>query len=267
MDMSIHPTAIVSKDAKLGKNVEIGPYSVVEDGVTIGDNTKIWQNVYIARGTSIGDSNEIHMGEVLGHVPQDIAFEGKPTYLKIGNKNIIREYVTIHRGTKESSATLLGDNNFLMALCHVGHNCIIGNNVIICNNSLLAGHVIVDDSVFISGNCVIHQFVRIGKLVMAGGSARIGKDVPPYMLVERESTITSYNTVGIRRAGFSPDVRSQIKKAYQFLYHSGLNTANALQKIDEELTVKEVKEFVDFIRNTDSKRGICKYQERRQVTI
>lgn len=265
--MSIHKTAIVAKEAKIGKNVEIGPYCIIEGNTRIGDNTKLWQGVYVAGGTTIGKDCQIHMGAVLGHVPQDIAFEGKQTFLKMGDRNIIREYVTIHRGTKEASSTMLGDDNFLMALSHVGHNCELGNKIVICNNTLLGGHIKVGDMTFISGNCVIHQFVRIGKLVMAGGSTRIGKDVPPYMLVERESLVTSYNVIGLRRAGFNQDVRNQIKKAYQLLYHSGLNTANALKKIEAELHSPEVKELLDFIKSADSKRGIAKYQERRTVSI
>ena len=265
--MSVHPTAIVDKNAKLGKNVEVGPYCVIEDGTEIGDNTKLWQGVYVAKGTTIGKDNQIHMGAILGHIPQDIAFKGKPSYLKIGDRNIIREYVTIHRGTEEGSSTVMGDDNFLMALCHLGHNCELGNKIVICNNSLLAGHVKVSDMAFISGACVAHQFVRIGKLVMVGGAARIGKDVPPYMVVERESVVTSYNVIGLRRAGLKAVSRDCIKKAYNLLYHAGLNTSNAVERIEKELDSAEVKELVEFIKSADSKRGICKYQERRQVTI
>ena len=265
--MAIHPTAIVSKKAELGSGVDIGPYCIIEDGVKIGDNTKLWHGVYAADGTTVGKDCQIHMGAVLGHMPQDIAFKGKHTYLKIGDRNVIREYVTIHRGTEEGSSTVVGNDNFIMGLAHLGHNCELGNNVVIANSSLFAGHVKVGDSTFISGNCVVHQFVRIGKLVMAGGSARIGKDVPPYMVVERESTVTSYNVIGIKRAGFSQDARTQIKKAYQLLYHSDLNTNNAVEKIEAEFTSPEVKELTDFIKSADSKRGICKYQERRHVTI
>ena len=265
--MSIHPTAIVGKDVRLGKGVEIGPYCVIEDGVRIGEDTKLWQGVYVASGTTIGRDCQVHMGAVLGHIPQDLAFEGKPTYLKIGDRNIIREYVTIHRGTKEKSATVLGDDNFLMALSHLGHNCELGNKIVICNNSLLAGYVSIGDMAFISGNCVVHQFVRIGKLVIIGGLARIGKDVPPYMVAERESLVTSYNIIGLKRAGFNQELRNQVKKAYQLLYHSGLNINNAAEKIEKEFDSTEIKEFVNFIKSADSKRGICKYQERRQVRI
>jgi len=264
--VAIHQTAIVDKGAKIGRNVDIGPYSVIEDGVEIGDDTKLWHNVYVAKGTTIGKSCQIHMGVVLGHIPQDIDFKGEPSYLKIGDRNIIREFATVHRGTQEGSSTIIGNDNFIMGLCHIAHNCHLKNNITMVNNSLLGGHVKVEDMVFMSGNCVVHQFVRIGKLVMAGGSARIGKDVPPFMIVERESTVTSYNVIGIRRAGFDSDTKSQIKKAFAILYRSDLNIKNALDKIEKELISPEIKYFVNFIKDSE-KRGICNYRERRVYEI
>ena len=261
----IHKTAIVDKNALIGNNVQIGPYCIIEDGAEIGDNTRLWHNVYVAKGTTIGKSCQIHMGAVLGHEPQDIAFKGKPSYLKIGDRNNIRELVTIHRGTQEESSTVIGNDNFIMSLCHIGHNCNIANNVVMCSSSLLAGHVEVEDMAFISGSCVAHQFVRIGKLVMAGGSTRIGKDVPPYMMVERESTVCSYNVVGIKRAGINQDARNEIKKAYSILYCSDLNVKSALQKIEDELHSPEIRYLIDFVRS--SKRGICAYQKRRIYQI
>lgn len=260
--MSIHSTAIVDKNAKIGRDVDIGPYCVIEDGVEIGDGTKLWQNVYLARGTTVGKDCQIHMGAVLGHEPQDTAFQGKPSYLKIGDRNIIREFVTVHRGTQEGSSTIIGDDNFIMGHCHIAHNCCLGNKVVMCNSSLLAGHVHVEDSVFISGNCVVHQFVRIGRLVMVGGSTRIGRNVPPFMTVEKESTVTSYNTVGIRRAGFDQETKGEIKKAFNLLYRSDLNIKSALEKIESELISPEIKYFVNFIKGSE-KRGICIYRDRR----
>ena len=262
----VHPTAIVDKGAKIAKNCDIGPYCIIEDGVEIGEGTKLWHNVYVAKGTTIGRACQIHMGAVLGHEPQDVAFKGKPSYLKIGERNIIREFVSIHRGTAEGASTIIGNDNFIMGLCHIAHNCRLGNNIVMCNNSLLAGHVQVEDMVFISGNCVVHQFVRIGKLAMIGGSARIGKDVPPYMVAEKDMLVTSYNIVGIKRAGFKEDVRSEIKKAFAILYRSGLNIKNALQKIESELNSPEIRHFVDFIRASE-KRGICFYKESTRRTF
>jgi UDP-N-acetylglucosamine acyltransferase len=205
------------------------------------------------------------MSAVIGHEPQDIAFKNKPSYLKIGDNNIIREFVTIHRGTREGSSTVIGDDNFIMGLCHIGHNCRLGNKIVLVNSTLLAGYVELGDSVFMSGNCVVHQFVRIGKHVMAGGSARIGRDVPPFMVVERESTVASYNVIGIKRAGFDPDTRSQIKKAFAILYRSDLNIKNALEKMGKELDSPEVKYLIDFVRS--SERGICGFRDRRTYKI
>jgi UDP-N-acetylglucosamine acyltransferase len=261
----IHPTAIVDKGAKLGKNVAIGPYSVVEDGTEIGDDTKLWNNVFVAKGTTIGKSCQIHMNVVLGHEPQDVAFEGKPSFLTIGDRNIIREFVTVHRGTKEGSATTIGNDNFIMGLCHIAHNCRIGNRVIMVNNTLLAGYVEIDDMAFVSGNCVVHQFTRLGKLVMASASTRINKDVPPYMLVERDSLVSSYNLIGLRRAGLDAGIRDQIKKAFNILYRSDLNIKNAVEKIDSEMDSPEIKYLVDFVRS--SNRGICAFRRRRLYKI
>jgi len=254
--IKIHPTAIVSKTAKIGRNVAIGPYCVVEDDVEIGHDTRLWHNVYVAKGTTIGRSCQIHMGAVIGHEPQDTAFNGGPSYLKIGDRNIIREFVTIHRGTEEGSSTVIGDDNFIMGLVHIAHNCRLGSRIVIVNNSVLGGHVVVEDSAFISGNVVMHQFVKIGKLAMIGGSARLGKDVPPFMTAERDNTIVSYNVVGIRRAGFDEGTKQSIKKAYITLYRSDLSIKSAVEKIDKEIDSPEVKYLLDFIRSS-TKRGIC----------
>lgn len=259
--MSIHTTAIVDKEAKIGSNVEIGPYCIVEGGTEIGDGTKLWNNVYVARGTTLGKSCQIHMGAVLGHEPQDASFGGKPSYLKIGDRNIIREFCTVHRGTQEGSTTVLGNDNFIMGLCHIAHNCAIGSNVTMVNSTLLAGYVEVGDMVFMSGSCVVHQFVRIGKLVMVGGSARIGRDVPPFMIVERESHVSSYNVVGVRRAKYTPEVRRQIKKAFVMLYKSDMDIKNSLVAMEKELDSAEVKSIIDFVRSS-GRRGICTYRKR-----
>ena len=259
--MSIHPTAIVDKGPKLGKNVEIGPYTVIQGGTEIGDDTKLWQNVFVATGTTIGNACQIHMGAVIGHEPQDVAFTGKPSYTKIGDRCNIREFVTIHRGTQEGSATILGDDAFIMALCHIAHNCRLGNKVIMANNVMLAGYVEVGDGAFISAGCVVHQFVRLGKLVLASASSRISKDVPPFMLAERDSMVASDNVIGLRRAGIVPAVRDQIKNAFKILYHSDLSIKSAVEKIDSEMDSPEIKHMVDFIRA--SERGICSFRKRR----
>ncbi len=259
--MRIHPTAIVSKKAEVDPSVEIGPYVIIEDDVKIDRNVKIYAHAYICNGTEVGESTEIHIGAVLGHIPQDVAFKGKKTYLKIGKKNIIREYVTIHRATKENTRTVIGDENYLMAASHVGHNCTIGNKVILANGALLAGHVTVEDGVFISGNVVVHQFCNIGRLAILGGFSGVNKDVPPYMAVRGQSIIWSINLIGIKRAGFSSKAIKEIKEAFRLIYKSDLNTKQALDKISESKPCAEVRYLVEFIRN--SKRGICKYRYSR----
>lgn len=256
--MPIHPTAIVDKKSQISSDVEIGPHVIIESNVKIERGVKIMANSYIMSNTQIGEGTEIHMGAVLGNVPQDVNFEGKRTYVKIGKNNIIREYVTIHRGTKEESSTIIGDNNFFMATSHVGHNCNIGNNAVIANGALLAGYVSVEDAAFISGNVVIHQFCRIGRLSMIGGFSGINKDVPPYMSVRGPSVVWSINLVGLRRAKFNKKTIDEIKEAYNIIYHSNLNTEQAIKKIIEMNPGEEVRGLVDFIRN--SKRGICKYR-------
>ncbi|MFH1380639.1 MAG: acyl-ACP--UDP-N-acetylglucosamine O-acyltransferase [Candidatus Omnitrophota bacterium] len=255
--MNIHPTAIIGKRAKIDPSVSIGPYAIIEDDVKINKNVKVFAHAYICNGTQIDEDTQIHMGAVIGHLPQDIAFSGKISYTKIGKRNIIREYTTIHRGTKEETATEIGDDNFLMALSHVGHNCKLGNKVILANGALLAGYVNVEDEVFVSGNVVVHQFCRIGRLAMIGGFSGVNKDVPPYMTVRGASTIRAVNLVGLRRAGFNNSLIKEIKEAFKLLYRSGLNTKQALEKILLEKKGKEITHLVNFIK--ESKRGICKY--------
>lgn len=260
--MSIHKTAIISNKAEIDPSAEIGPGTVIEEDVIIHPNVKIMANACICRGTEIGEGTSIHMGSIIGHEPQDFAYKGEKTYTKIGKNNIIREYVTIHRGTKEGSSTVIGDGNFLMVQCHLGHNCVLGDNVIIANSSLLAGHVEVGTGTFISGNVVFHQFCRLGEYVMVGGFTGVNKDVPPYMLVRGPSTIRGVNLVGLRRAKVDRSVIKEINEAYKIFFKSELTNEEAIAKIEEELNSEEVGKFVKFIQ--DSKRGICKYRYSRE---
>ena len=254
--MGIDKTAIVNKKAEIDPTAHIGPGVTVREKVHIGANVKILANAYICVGTEIGEGTVIHMGAVIGNEPQDYEYKGEETFTKIGKNNIIREYVTIHRGTKEGSSTVIGDNNFLMVQAHLGHNCVIGNNVIIANGALLAGYVQVDDGAFISGNVVFHQFCRVGMYAMIGGFTGVNKDVPPYMLVRGPSVIRGINLVGLRRAGVKRDVIREIKEAYKLLFVSDMSGEEATAKIKETLGSKEVLGLVKFIE--DSKRGICK---------
>ncbi len=253
--MKAHKTAIVSKKAKIARDVEIGPYVIIEDDVDIGSGTKIGAGSYICSGTTIGKNCKTHNNVTLGSEPQDLAYKPVRSFLKIGDRNIFREYMTAHRGTKEGSSTIIGNDNYFMALSHVAHNCRIHNNIVLCNNALLAGYAELEDKAFISGNGLVHQFVKIGTLAMVGGGVRVIKDIPPFMLTKEEDVVNFYNIVGLKRAGLSAAIRKEIREAYKILFLSGLNVTNAVNKIEKRLHSKEINHFVNFIRA--SKRGIC----------
>ena len=254
----IHPTAIVGKKAKLGE-VEVGPYAIIEDGAAIGSGTKVLAHAYIASGTTIGKDCEVHMGAVIGHVPQHLHFKGVRSFLKIGDRNIFREYTSIHRGLEEGSATTIGNDNFLMGFSHVAHDCRIGNNIVMVNGALIAGHVIVEDAVLISGNAAVHQFVKIGTLAMIGGLARVTKDVVPYTLIEGNSEVCSLNVVGLKRSSIGEDAKSQIKKIYRLLYRSNLNVSQALSEISKlGKLAPEAAHMIEFVKR--SERGICRHR-------
>lgn len=253
---TIHPSATIGKRVQFGEDNEIGPGCVIEDGVVIGSHNKLWMNVYVGPGTTIGDSNQIHMGAVVGHLPQDLAYKGEPTFTTIGNQNTIREYVTIHRGTKAGSSTVIGDENFFMANAHIAHNCEIGNKVILVNLASLTGYCVIEDGAFLSGIVGLHQFTRVGRLAMISALSAINKDVPPYMLCGgRPAVVQGINVVGLRRAGIAAPVREEIKHAYKLLYRSNLNVPHALEAIERECPSEEVAHLVRFCR--EAKRGIC----------
>jgi UDP-N-acetylglucosamine acyltransferase len=251
----IHPSATIGKRATLGNRNDIGPGCIVEDGAVLGSRNRFWANVYVGPGATIGDENQLHMGAIIGHLPQDLAFAGGRTFTKIGNRNTIREYVTIHRGTKEGTTTVLGDDNFLMANAHIGHNCQVGNKTVFVNLATLAGHCEVEDGAVLSGMIVVHQFTRIGRLAMISGLSAVNKDVPPFMMCGgRPAVIQGLNAVGMRRAGLAPPVREDIKRAYRFLYREGLSVPHAIEAIERECRTPEAKLIVDFVKL--SKRGI-----------
>jgi UDP-N-acetylglucosamine acyltransferase len=253
---AIHPSAIIGRDVQLGDGNEIGPGCVIEDGVVLGSRNTLWMNVYLGPGTAVGDENQIHMGAVIGHRPQDVAFAGSPSFTRIGHRNVIREYVTIHRGTKEGTSTVIGDDNFLMANVHVAHNCQVGSKTTLVNLATLAGSCVVEDGALLSGMVVVHQFTRIGRLAMVSGLSAVNKDVPPYMLCGgRPAVIQGLNVVGLRRAGIPAGAREEIKRAYRFLYREGLSVPSAIEAISRECRSSQVKSLVEFI--TSSKRGIC----------
>lgn len=255
MANKVHPSATIGKTVRLGDGNEIGPGCVIEDGAALGSRNTLWMNVYVGPGTTIGDDNQLHMGAIVGHLPQDVTFKSGPTGTRIGSRNTIREYVTIHRATKEGGATTLGDDNFLMANAHLGHDCQVGNKTIFVNLATLAGHCVVEDGALLSGMIVVHQHTRIGKLAMVSGLSAVNKDVPPYMMCGgRPAVIQGLNAVGMRRAGLAPQVREDIKRAYRLLYRDGLNVPHALEAIEKECHTPEAKAILEFVRA--SKRGI-----------
>ena len=253
----IHETAVVHKNARIGKNVHIGPFSVIGEHVIIENNADIGSHVCLD-WVEIGISCKISQGVVLGGVPQVLKHNDCPSYVKIGNNNIIREFVTIHRSMKENGATVVGDNNYIMAYAHIAHDCQIGNETIITSYAGLSGHVAVEDKAVIGGAAGIHQFVKIGSLSMIGGMSRVVKDVPPYFLVEgNPAKLIGLNSIGLRRSGIPPKVRGSLKKAFKLLYQSGLNISQAIEKIKKEIEEgEEIKHLIEFTEK--SHRGIIK---------
>jgi len=254
--MEIHRTAIVDPKARLPRTGAIGPYTIVEGDVELGEGTTLAAHVVIRRGVRLGAHCQVHSGAVLGGEPQDKNFPGGESYVIVGDYNILREYVTIHRGTTPGSATRVGDHNFLLAGAHVGHNATVGNHVVLANNVLLGGYVTVEDYAFLGGGAAVHQHCRVGKLAMVGGHVRIIQDVPPFLLAaDFDVAAKGLNLVGLRRYGMSPEKISALKKAYQLLYRAKLPLNVALERIEKEIGTEEALYFVDFIRR--SERGIC----------
>jgi UDP-N-acetylglucosamine acyltransferase len=254
--VSIHPTAMVDSKAEIHPECDIGPYVVVEGPVKIRRGTRVMAHATILGWTEIGEENQIHPGAVLGGAPQDKAYSGAETYLKIGSHNVFRELVQVHRGTAPGSSTLIGNDNYLMATSHVGHNCRLGDHIVIANGALLAGHVGVGDSAFISGNCVVHQFVRVGELSLMRGLSGASRDVPPYSIVDWQHTVRGVNTVGLKRAGFDERKIRALKDAFRALFRKGRNLSLAIREIElkKDLT-PEVLSLLEFVKS--SKRGVC----------
>jgi UDP-N-acetylglucosamine acyltransferase len=255
--MPIAPTARVDSRASIATDACIGDYCVIEADVVIGAGCRLEPYVYVKRWTTLGEANEISAGTVLGTDPLDKNFTGERSYLRIGNRNKIREHYTISRGTQPESVTEMGDDNYIMTSGHIAHNCKIGSRTVICSCALVAGHVEVEDGAFISGGVVIHQFSRIGELAMIGGNTRVNSDVPPYMLCsDFNAAVKGLNVVGLKRAGFGPTDISALKKAYRILFRSRLKLDEALQRIEVECPTAHTRHLVDFIRG--SERGICR---------
>ncbi|OVE75401.1 acyl-[acyl-carrier-protein]--UDP-N-acetylglucosamine O-acyltransferase [bacterium E08(2017)] len=255
--MMIHETAVIDSSAQLGENVSVGPYTCIEGDVKIGDGCKIGPQVTIMKHTTLGRDCQVHSGAVLGDIPQDTGFKGYDSFVEIGDSCIIREGVTIHRGTEEGSNTVIGDGCFLMAFSHFAHNVKLGDGVIAANGVLLAGYVEVGPKAFLSGNAVVHQFVKIGRLVMLGGGCGVSKDVPPFCTVRPVSLndVAGINAVGMKRSGMDRADLAQVKQAFKELYKSGKNVSQALADLEQEFSDGPVMEMIDFIKAAE--RGIC----------
>lgn len=253
-----HKLSSVHPDAIIGENVTISPFVTIDKNVVIGDGTYIYPNAVILEGARIGKDCQIFPGAVVSGIPQDLKFEGEETTCEIGDRVMIRECVTINRGTKAKGKTVVGDNCLLMAYSHIAHDCILQNNVIIGNATQLAGEVEVDDYAILSGGTLVHQFTKVGKHAMIQGGSRLGKDVPPYIIAGREPiTYSGVNIVGLRRRGFTNDQITCIQEIYRAIYQSGMNNSAAVKYVEANIPDKEEKrEILYFILN--SQRGILR---------
>ena len=254
----IHASAVIDESAEINPGATIGPFCVIGAKVQIGAGSVLHPSVHIVKNTRIGRNCQIHSGAVIGGPPQDHKFKDEMSFVIIGDGNILREYVTIHRATGENNATTLGDHNMLMAYAHIGHNCDIGNHVTIAGYVGISGHVTIEDSVNFGGLCGVHQFCRIGTLAMIGGMSGVAQDAPPYMLVAgRPARVYDVNVRGLRRAGVPAKVRGELKRACKLLYRSDLNQSQALEAIEEEIEKSaELEHLLAFIRHTrDGQNG------------
>jgi UDP-N-acetylglucosamine acyltransferase len=249
--MKIHPTVAIDPSAQIGQDVEIGAYSVIGAGVVIGDGTVLRPHVVIEPYVTVRSGCELFSGAVLGGVPQDRKFKGEKSFLVIGDNNIIREHVTIHRAAGAGNETRIGSNNLIMAYGHIGHNCIIGSGITMANMVGISGHVQVEDRVVFGGIVGIHQFVRIGRMAMIGGYSKVVQDIPPFMMADgRPCKVLDLNVIGLRRSGVSARARANLKQAYKLLYRSNMNMSQAVETIDSEIEPGPERDYLlDFIRN------------------
>lgn len=255
----IHPTAIVSPDATIGERVEIGAYTIVGADVTIGEGTIIGPHVVIDPHVAIGPECSIFQFAAIGAIPQDLKFGGEKSYVKIGKKVSIREFVTIHRGTESGGGiTQIGDESFLMAYTHIAHDCNVGTNVVLANNSTLAGHISIGNYATVGGLVAIHQFVRVGDYAFIGGKSAVVKDVPPYVIAAGDRAVLhGLNRVGLKRHGFTDETLNALKKTYRILFRYGLTLNEAIERVNAQVEkAPEVRTFIDFVKA--SSRGVTR---------
>src|SRR5438552_2089262 len=266
MGTTVHATSEVHPGARIGEGAVIGPYCIIREDVEIGDETHLHSHVVVESGSRIGQRCEIWSGAVVGGAPQDHKYRGERTYVIIGDNNMVRECVTLHRAVGEGKATLIGNENWFMAYAHVGHNCEIGTGNTISSYVGLSGHVSIEDNVVLGGMVGVHQYSRIGKLAMVGGMSKVNQDIPPFMLADgMPARVLELNRIGLKRQGVSPNVRSALRQAYKLIYRSNLNRSEALERIEEELEPSpELEYLMDFMhgiargyggRGNDTPRG------------
>jgi UDP-N-acetylglucosamine acyltransferase len=254
--MPIDPSAKIAPEVELAPEVEVGPGVIIDGPSQVGAGTRILAHAYIGPFTTIGQHNLIGFGAIVGYDPQDYGFKGEESYTLIGDHNIIREYVTIHRGTKPGSATRVGNHNFFMATCHLGHNTQVGDHVIVVNGAVTGGYVELADRVFISGNCLIHQFCRVGTLALMRGGSRTSRDVPPYCIMDFTHTVRGLNLVGLKRAGFTSQQIAPLRQAFRLLFGQPVKLSAAIAKVKAEVTLTpEVTHLLEFIES--SQRGVA----------
>jgi UDP-N-acetylglucosamine acyltransferase len=251
----IHPTAVIHPKATVDPTVQVGPYAVIDEGVEIGPHCWVAAYAYLTGRTRIGSHNKFFSGCVIGEAPQDLKYKGAPSGLRVGDYNTFREHVTVHRANQTADETIIGSHNLFMASCHVAHDCQVGNYAIIANGALLGGHVSIGDRALISGNCLVHQFVHVGPLAMMQGGSAISKDLPPYTMARGDNGICGLNTIGLRRAGMTPDERLELKQLYRALFRKGLNLPEALATARGQFKSAPAHVMIEFVAG--SKRGVC----------
>jgi UDP-N-acetylglucosamine acyltransferase len=260
----IHPTAFVDPSARLADDVRVGPHAFIDADVVIGAGTSIGHGAHVGRWTTLGENNRIFPGAVVGHEPQDLGYKGDEAYTVIGDNNVMREGFTVHRGYRAGTTTTIGNNNYFMVNSHVAHNCSLGNNIILVNGALLAGHVEIGDRAIISGNCQVHQFVRIGPFAMMRGGSGTTKDIPPFCVNDSINWLRAINVIGLKRNGFDERRIRAVKEAFKTLFRSGLGLRQAMARIESASQVTtDVQQMLDFIRA--SKRGIGSGRGSRQT--
>lgn len=257
----IHPTAVIHPDARLDPSVEVGPYTIIDAHVEIGAECRVGPQVHITGHTMVGEKNVFHTGCVIGDAPQDLKYADEPTRLRIGERNVFREHFTVHRSNKLEEDTVIGSHGFFMAHSHVGHNCLIRDHVIMANGALLAGHVEIDERVFVSGNCLVHQFVRVGRLALMQGGSAISQDLPPYCIATGDNGICGLNSIGLRRNGMGPTERAELKQLYRQLFRGEADLSTAVTAADGQFHSAAAQCLLKFV--ADSTRGVCRHRERK----